>query len=216
MEPKGPSSAGNQDLNPLEYSKPECWCESTGHYTNPQGQELELRVRGKNPERVDEYMKAVRIWFEVLPVREDGQAEETPSEEDDKYQRLIEEEFKKLELHPELDLEIELDAIKTPEIELPYELHVVIDPPIAGGATDKYKTKNKTKQLNVTLTATNNGVYGTLDITKQADTYPPNPPNQSAKFSKTVPAEAYLYFSVTGIKANNSYTYSSNTTLVKI
>lgn len=217
MEPKGPSSVGSQDLNPLEYSKPECWCESTGHYTNPQGQTIDLHVRGRNPEVIEEYMKAVRIWFEVLPVREDRQEEPLEKEPDDKYQSRVEEEFKKLKLDPEFDLVIELDIVNTPDIELPYELHAVIDPDIAGGATHYYKTKSKTTKLNVTLTATNNGVYGFLSPdTKRADTYPPDPPKPDAKFSKTVEEPAHLYFSVTGINANNSYKYSTSTKLVRI
>jgi hypothetical protein len=217
MESQGPSSAGSQELSPLEYSKPECWCESTGRYTNPQGQTIELHVRGQNPEVIEEYMKAVHIGFEVLPAREERQ-EQPPEKLDDKYQSLIEEEFKKLELHPELDLDIELDVIDTAGIELPYNLHAVIDPPIAGGATHNYRTKNKTKSCNVTLNATNNGVYGVLsgDRLKRADTYPPNPPTGTARFTGTATADGYLYFSVTGINASNSYTYNPSVTLIRI
>lgn len=214
-----------QELKPLEYSKPVCWCESTGSYTNPQGQKLELQVRGKDVERVEEYMKAVRISFEVLPEQEERQKNEEPSEEQyDKYKSLIDEEFKKIELHPELDLEIDLDVLETPGMELPYELNVIIDPPIAGGATDSYKTKKKAKEIKVTLKASvSGGVYGVLSgggispVTGQADTYQPDPPKDSAKYSGEASAEtaADFYFTVTGVKSNNTYTYSSSTKLIR-
>ena len=93
---------------------PICWCESTGRYTNPPRQEIELRVRGMNSDVVERYMKAGRISFEVLPAGEETPEEAEPSQdEDEKYRLRMAEEFKKLELHPELDLDIELDAINT-------------------------------------------------------------------------------------------------------
>lgn len=212
--------SSDKEFGQLEYSKPVCWCESTGHYTNPQGQELELRVRGTNPDIVDDYMKAVRISFEALPEREEVPEQGEPTrEEDEKYKYRIDEEFKKLELHPELDLEIDLDVIKTPGIELPYQLRVEIDPEIASGATHRYKTKKRTKKIKVNLTASKNGVYGVLSgggispVTGQADTYPPDPPKPKASFPGEVSNASDFYFSVTGLKDTNKYTYGSSTKL---
>jgi hypothetical protein len=217
-----PANLGNQELKPLDYTEPVCWCESTGRYTNPAGQEIELRVRGTNVEEVKKYMTTVRISFEVLPEGTETPPEPKSSKGEARYKARIDEEFKKLELHPELDLEIDMDVINTQGIELPYDLTVVIDPDIAGGATHTYKTKKKAKKCSVTLTASDNGVYGVLSgsgidqATGQADTYPPDPPKKKARFSRETDAPIDFYFRVTGLLASNSYTYNSSSKMVKV
>ena len=223
MDPLEPTNFGDQEPQPLEYTEPVCWCESTGHYTNPSGQEIELRVRGTNEDEVRKYIGAVRIAFEVLPEGEETPEEpESSKEPDEDLKALLEEEFLKIELHPELDLEIELDVINTQGIELPYELNAVIDPDIAGGATHTYKTKKKAKKCKVTLTASENGVYGVLSgsgISRtpgQADTYPPDPPTKKAKFSGKVDDAIDFYFAVTGLLASNTYTYNPSTKMVRV
>lgn len=209
--------SSGKELMRLDYSNPICWCEGVGHYTNPVGQEFELRVRGTNPEVINEYMQAALVSIEVLPAGEDALRQEDPAQqEDEKYQFIIDEEFKNIELHPELDLEIGIEVINSQGIEPPYVMNTIIDPPISGGATHRYRTKQNIKSVKVTLNATLNGVSGVLtdDRRKQADIYPPNPPKETAVFKGSSPSAKIFYFSVTGIKKNNKYTYRSSVTLV--
>jgi len=222
MEPNEQAGMNGQEPGPIEYSEPVCWCESTGRYTNPQGQELELRVRGTNSDIVEDYMKVVRISFEVRREGEETPDEEPAKEEDERYRDRIDAEFKKLELRPELDLDIELDVVNTQGIELPYELNVVVDPPIAQGATHNYKTKKKAKKLKVTLRCSDGGVYGLLtgsgiaSKSGQADIDPPDPPSKKAQISSDeVDPAIDFYFSVTGLNDENTYTYNPSSKLVK-
>jgi hypothetical protein len=208
--------SSGKELSRLDYSNPICWCEIIGHYTNPTGQEFELRVRGTNPEVVNEYVQAVLVSFEVLPVREDAsQQQESAQQEDEKYQNIVDEEFKNIDLHPELDLEIDFEVINSQGIEPPYVLNTVIDPPISRGATHNYHTKQNTRSVKVTLNATVNGVSGVLtgDGRKQADTYKPDPPKPTAVFSGSANSAVKFTFSVTGIKEKNKYTYKSSVAL---
>ena len=148
METNDRLSNNDQELKQLDFSKPICWCESTGHYTNAQGQEFELRVRGTNTDVVEEYIKAARVSFEVLP--SPGKLPENPEPSSQEYkegQSRSEEELKSIELHPELDLEIAIEVVNAQGIKLPYVLNTVIDPPITGGATHNYVTTTNTKSI---------------------------------------------------------------------
>ncbi len=212
----------SQELKQLEYSQPVCRWESTGTITNPQGQKLEINVRGKDPILVEQYMRSVRISFIVLPEGDNAKVWDEPSEpQNDKYQLYIDEEFKKLELYPELGLEIELDVTETPGLEPPYEMNIEIDPDIPGGVPHNYKTKKKCKKEKVTLKASVNGVYGSLSgggispVTGRADVIAPDPPKNTARFTGEASDDSDFFFTVTGLMANNTYTLSASMKLQK-
>lgn len=221
METKDPSSTTEKQLEPLEFSEPIDRWESTSHYTNSKGQEFELRVCGANPEQVDEYLKEVRIYLEVLPGSEEPSEEEKSPEEGDKeYQSFVEEEFQKVELHPELDLQIDMEILNTQGVELPYELKAEIDPSIAGGVTHCYVTKVNAKSIKINLSASQNGVSGFLSgagVSKrdQADVLPPDPPKQKARFIGTAGNPSRFFFAVTGLRATNKYSVGSSVKLAK-
>ena len=221
METKGPSIGTERQLEPLDFSEPVNRWESTARYKNSKGQEFELRVDGENPEQVEEYLKEMRIYLEVLPWSGELLEEEEPPVEGGKeYQYLVEEEFRKIELHPELDLQIDMEILDTQGIELPYELYAEIDPSIAGGATHRYVTKTNAKSIKINLSASQNGVSGYLSgggvsIRNQADVLPPDPPKQKARFMGTAGSPSRFFFAVTGLRATNKYSVGSSVKLAK-
>lgn len=211
-----------KELQPIEYSEPVCRCESTGTITNSLGQQLQIKVSGKNRDLIEEYMSTVRLSFVVLPEAENARVwEEPPEELDAKTRQYIEEEFKQLELHPELDLQIDLDVTDTQGLEPPYDLSIDIDPKISAGASHYYSTQKKCKKEKVTLRASVNGVYGVLSgggiapISGQADVFSPDPPNKTAKYTGEADSDVIFYFTVTGLRENNTYSLSASIKLVQ-
>jgi hypothetical protein len=211
-----------QELGPIEYSEPVCRCESSGTITNSLGQKLAIRVSGQNRDLVEEYMRTVRIAFVVMQESENAGVWEEPSEElDPKTRQYIERGFKTLELHPELDLQVDLDVTDTQGLELPYDLNIDIDPTISGGASHYYSSQKKCKKEKVTLGASVNGVYGVLSgtgiapIIGQADVFSPDPPLKKAKYTGEAGAEVNFYFTVTGLRANNTYSLSASIKMVR-
>jgi hypothetical protein len=215
-----------KELKPLEqYSAPVCRCESTGTITNALGQTLEIKVRGKDPGLVEEYMKTVRLTFVALSEEDNAQVWEEPTEEpttqqSDRWQAFIDDELKGLKILPELELEIELDVTDTNGLELPYDLNVDIDPNIASGETHKYKTKKPCSKEKVTMKATVNGVIGVLsgpgDSTNgQADRLQETPYTDTAKMTVEAAAGSDFTFTVNGIRANNTYSQSASMKLVR-
>lgn len=196
--------------------------EGSGNYTNGIGQVFTFKITGSDPKRVEEYTNALRLSCEVRPAEEMLQEDEATEEQDEKYRSLVEENFRSLELHPELDLEIDFDVVDPKGIELPYVLELEIDPPIALGATDSYLTKSNAKKIKIKLNASEGGVSGSLSgggiaaVRDQADTYPPTPPKPSAKFKGEAEQPSIFSFSVTGLKENNRYSLSSSTKLEKL
>ena len=211
-----------QELKPLdEFSEPVCRYESTGTITNSLEQKLEIKVRGQDQDLVEAYMKNVRISFVALSEEENvGTWEEKPEKLDDRLQALIDEELKSLELHPELGLEIELDVIETQGLELPYDLNIEIDPPISSGEPHNYITKKKCSKEKVTLKVTENGVIGFLSgpsdsDRNQADRFDNTPFSDTARLRAEEPNASDFTFTVTGLRANNTYTQNASMKLVR-
>jgi hypothetical protein len=211
-----------QELRPLEYAEPVCRCESTGTISNPLGQKLEVKVSGRDRELVEAYMSTVRLSFVVLPEADNARAWEEPAEElDAKTRQYIEQGFKQLELHPELDLQIDLNVTDTHGLEPPYDLNVDIDPKISAGQSHYYSSQKKCKKERVTLRASVNGVYGVLSgdglapLNGQADVFPPDPPNKRARYTLEAASDVNFSFVVTGLRENNTYSLSASIKLVQ-
>lgn len=212
-----------KEPKPLEYFDPKRRFESTGTITNEEGQKLEIRVNGEDQDRVREYLAEVRIAFLVQPDSEElPEPEEDPSEEYDIYDvktmAMLDKKFREVERHPELDLEIELDVVEAPGLEPPYVLEILIDPKISGGQCHFYRTQKPCKKQRVTLSASVNGVYGVLTggginpVTGQADVF--SAKKKKAKYTATAGANINFFFSVTGLRVNNTYSLGSAVKLV--
>ncbi len=226
MEPNTSPSIRSKEPQSGEFSAPKCWCESTGHYTNAEGQQFALRVRGTNPDAVVEYLKAVRVAFEVVPLSQ-ARPEELEPPKDSVEQRVEQSADERTKEPPpdeerdtELDLEVAMEVVEAQGVEAPYLLRCMIDPYIAYGTVCRYTTSSSAASISVTVTASSGGVAADLYRGSQwlkggrADTYPPNPPNPSLPLWGPPAASARFQLTVRGLTQNNYYSVSSSVRLV--
>ena len=138
---------------------------------------------------------------------------------DDKLEVLIDEELKNLEMQLELGLEIEPDVTETQGLDLPYDLDIDIDPPISLG-TITYITKKKCTKEKVTIKVTDNGVIGFLSSPRdtdrdQADKIADTAFSDTAHFRADERGASDFTLTVTGLRANNTYTQNASMKLVR-
>jgi hypothetical protein len=209
MEANDPLSASEARLSRMDFSGPICSCQSSGNFTNSQGQEFTITVIGFDTDRMQEYTKNARVEMEVVPLDQARPEEQIPKSEEEELEEIQ-------DPGSGGDLDITVEIVSTAGVELPYVLYVTIDPPIAEGEVHRYLIASSATAVRVKVTADSGGVRANLYRGRnfvrgrRADTVPPDPPNINAYLPWESPAPSKYSLKVKGLTANNSYTYSAS------